>query len=156
MSKEPKIIGWAEYIDFPQWGVFGVKTKVDTGARSSALHVEDLEHLPHGRVRFDVIYSRMAPYRRKTVEARALKWSRVRSSTGEYTERCFVRTTIRIGEVERVIELSLVSRENMLFRMLLGRKALEKQFLVDVNHRNLLSSRPRKKSATKKVPKRTK
>ncbi len=147
---EQKIIGWAEYIDFPEWGVFGVKTKVDTGARSSALHVEDLEYQPHGRVRFDVIYSRKPPYRRKSVEARVLKRSRVRSSNGEYNERCFVRTTIRIGDVDREIELSLVSREKMLFRMLLGRKALEKQFLVNVNHRNLLSSRPRKSSETKK------
>lgn len=138
---EPQIIGWTEYIDFPDWGVSGIKAKVDTGARSSALHVEDLEHLPHGRVRFDVVCSRR-PHKRVTVEAHALKWSRVRSSSGEHSERCFVRTTIRLGPVEKEIELSLVSREKMIFRMLLGRKALEDDFFVDVSRRDVLTGTP--------------
>lgn len=139
-------IGWAEYIDYPEWGIDGVKAKVDTGARSSALHVEDLEELDAHHVAFDVIYSRTAPHKRKRVTAKVVKWAPVRSSTGHYQRRCFVRTTIKIGDCEREIELSLVSREKMLFRMLLGRKALEGRFVVDVSRRNLLSKSPRRRA----------
>ncbi|MCC5874957.1 MAG: ATP-dependent zinc protease, partial [Candidatus Sumerlaeia bacterium] len=63
-----------------------------------------------------------------------------RSSSGEITERPFVRTRVQIGPVVKVVEVSLVSREKMLFRMLLGRKALEKDFLVDVGRRRVLTS----------------
>lgn len=139
-------IGWAEYIDYPEWGIDGVKAKIDTGARSSALHVENLEEIDEGHVAFDVIYSRRPPQKRKRVTAEVVKWARVRSSTGQYQKRCFVKTLIKIGEVESEIVLSLVSREKMLFRMLLGRKALEHRFLVDVSRRNLLSQSPRRRA----------
>lgn len=135
-------------MDLPDWGITGIKAKVDTGARTSALHVEDLQHLENGRVLFHVAYSRRPPFKLKEVEADALKWSRVRSSTGHYNERCFVRTRIRIGYIEREVELSLVSREKMLFRMLLGRKALEHAFWVDVSRRNLLTHHTRYKKPT--------
>jgi hypothetical protein len=137
-----KTIGWTEFIDFPDWGIEGVKAKTDTGARSSALHVEEITDTGDGRVQFDVLYSRRKPFKRKRVTAEVLKWAKVRSSTGHYQKRCFVRTTIQIGDESFEIELSLVSREKMLFRMLLGRKALEHRFLVDSRHRNLLSKRP--------------
>lgn len=147
------VIGWVEYIGFPDWDIAGVKAKIDTGARTSALHVDNLEQLPNGRARFEVLYSRRAPFKRKTVTARVTKWSRVRSSTGEYSKRCFVTTAIRIGEVEKDIEISLVCRKNMLFRMLLGRKALERDFLVDVSRRTEISEPPKRKV---KKPKRKK
>ncbi len=140
-------IGWAEYVDYPDWGIEGVKAKIDTGARSSALHVEDLVDLGDGRVEFDVLYSRRRPFKRKRVTAEVLKWARVRSSTGHYQKRCFVRTTVRIGTESFEVELSLVSRDQMLFRMLLGRKAREHRFVVDARHRNLLSGRTRSKQA---------
>ncbi len=139
-------IGWAEYIDFPEWGIDGVKAKVDTGARSSALHVENLEQIDALHVAFDVIYSRRAPFKTKRVKAEVLKWAKVRSSTGHYQKRCFVKARIQIGEASHEIEISLVSREKMLFRMLLGRKALEHAFLVDVSRRNLLSQSPRRRA----------
>lgn len=142
---EKAIIGWSEYVDFPEWGITGIKAKVDTGARTSALHVEDLQHLDNARVLFHVACSRRPPFQLKEVEADALKWSRVRSSSGHYNERCFVRTRIRIGYIEKDVELSLVSREKMLFRMLLGRKALEHDFWVDVSRRALLTGHRRKR-----------
>src|SRR5690606_35737223 len=109
-----------------------------TGARSSALHVEDLEELPDGRVRFSVVRSRREKRPPVVVVAEVVKWARVRSSTGQYRRRCFVRTRVRLGPVEKEIEISLVSREKMIFRMLLGRKALEHDFVVDVSRKNAL------------------
>lgn len=127
------MIGWNEYVDLPEWGVTGLRAKVDTGARSSALHVEDLEELGHGRVRFEVVLDRQRG-RRKRVEAHVRRRGRVRSSTGRYTNRIFVVTTLKLGPILREVELSLVDRERMNFRMLLGRSALAGNFLVDVSH----------------------
>jgi hypothetical protein len=152
--REPAIIGWTEYIDFPDWKISRLKAKVDSGARTSALHVENLVHQEDGWVTFDVILHRRHHDRRQHVRTKAVKFARVRSSTGHYTERCFVRTRIRIGHVEKEIEFSLVSRHSMLFRMLLGRTALAHDFWVDVSRRNLLTRRaPRKKSAGKSAGK---
>ena len=123
------------------WGITGLRAKVDSGARTSALHVEDLEVLGNGHVRFHVILSRKSRHRRVEITAPVEKWARVRSSTGHYTRRCFVRTWIRIGSVEKEIEISLVSREDMVFRMLLGRKALVRDFLVDAGRGYVLSAK---------------
>lgn len=137
----PKIvIGWMECVDFPEWHFGGVRAKVDTGARTSALHVEELELLPHDMVRFSVVINRRRPYRLVQVRAPLIRFARVRSSTGLYSERCFVRTRVRIGHLEKEIEISLISRERMLYRMLLGRMALEKDFVVDVSRRLLLGT----------------
>ena len=147
--QEKTIIGWVEYADFPEWGISGVKAKVDTGARTSALHVENLEAIDHNHVAFDVVTGQRQR-RHHHVRARVLKWARVRSSNGHYTERCFVRARIRVGELEKDIEISLVSREEMQFRMLIGRKALERDFLVDVSRRTAISKRPKKKAVVRR------
>lgn len=135
------IIGWSEHVDFPEWGIEGLHAKIDTGARSSALHVEDLDALPDGQVRFTVVVSRKHDRSRVTVTAPVLKWGKVRSSTGHYTTRCFVRVRMRLGSIEKPIDLSLVSREKMLYRMIVGRKALAHDFVVDVSRRRALGKR---------------
>lgn len=145
---EPSIIGWTEYIDFPDWDIKGLKAKVDTGARTSALHVENIEKHKGGYVTFDVMLHRKKHDKRQPVRSKIVKTARVRSSSGHYSERFFVQTSIRLGTVEKEIEFSLVCRKGMLFRMLLGRKALERDFWVDVSRRNLLSRRPKKKKKT--------
>jgi hypothetical protein len=134
------VIGWSEYICFPDWGIARVHAKVDTGARTSALHVENLKRLKGDRVQFEVVLSRRSVTRRAVIKAPVLRWGRVRSSTGVYRTRCFVRALIRLGPVEKEIELSLISREKMLFRMLIGRTALEKDFVVDVGRRRALGT----------------
>lgn len=130
-------IGWSEPVDFVEWGIPRLDAKVDTGARTSALHVEDMEYLPDDFAAFDVVLSKKSSHRRKRVLSKISRWAKVRSSNGQYTLRCFVRTRIRIGPVEKEIELSLVSREKMSFRMLLGREALEKDFVIDVTRRRV-------------------
>ncbi len=120
-------------MDFEEWGIERVRAKVDTGARTSALHVENLQMLRDRQARFQVILSRKHAHRRVWVTAPVLKWARVRSSTGQYTLRCFVKTRVRIGPLSKEITLSLISRGDMAFRMLLGREALEKDFVVDVS-----------------------
>ena len=126
----------------PEWGVSAIRAKMDTGARSSAIHVEDLEELGRDRIRFDVVLDRKRA-RRKHVTARARRRARVRSSNGEYETRWFVATRMRLGPVEREVEFSLVDRSRMTHRVLLGRTALVHVF-VDVSHRYLLG-RPRRR-----------
>jgi hypothetical protein len=145
-NHQKTVVGWSEYVEFPEWDMPRLHAKLDTGARTSAIHVEEMRVLPGGWVEFQVVRSRHRPERRHPVRARILKWAKVRSSTGEFRRRCFVKTRVRIGNVEKEIEISLVSREKMLFRMLLGRKALEKDFLVDASRRNVLDGKPRKRS----------
>ena len=128
-------------MDLPDWGIRGIRAKIDTGAASSALHVDRLVELGHGRIRFDVVVKHGKKRKTTRVSARVHRRSRVRSSTGHVTERLFVTTTLRAGPVERRIELNLVDRDLMRYRMLLGRSALAGDFWVDAGHRSLLSRR---------------
>ncbi len=138
-AKHKYLIGWTERVVFPEWGIEGLEAKVDTGAASSALHVEDMKVFKSGRVQFRVVLDNAAPGDGVVVKAPVLKWGRVRSSNGEFTKRCFVPARVMIGPVLQDIELSLVSRDKMAFRMLLGREALEQEFVVDVSRRRILT-----------------
>jgi hypothetical protein len=145
-TRRPRlVIGWNEYVDLPDWGIRRLRAKVDTGARNSALHVENVRELPRGRVRFDVVLHRRKRDRRVQVLAPVRRRARVRSSNGEYEQRIFVATLLRIGPVEKEIEISLVDRGRMIHRMLLGRSALHGDFWVDAEHRGLLTGGARER-----------
>ena len=143
LGRAKLLIGWNEYVDLPEWGILGLRAKLDTGAKSSALHVENIELRPHGRVRFDVMLHREKRDRRVHVEAPVSRRARVRSSSGHMTLRYFVMAPLRLGPVHVEVEVSLVDRQRMLYRMLLGRSALAHHFLIDVSRQNLLE-RPRR------------
>lgn len=113
---------------------------MDTGARTSALHVESLELLPAGRVRFDVRLERHDPDARVTIETKVSRRGPVRASTGDSDVRIFVKAHVRLGGREQQIEVGLVDRRHMQYRMLLGRSALRRRFLVDVTKRYALGS----------------
>lgn len=152
-AAEPLIIGVTEYVDIPEWRIVRLRAKIDTGARSSALHVENIRELPSERVRFDVRLSRSQSERRVTVEAKVARRGRVRASNGQVETRIFVLIRLRIGPVERDVELSLVDRGRMIFRMLIGRRALAQAFLVDPSRRYVLTKpAARKQPVTKPVP----
>lgn len=140
------VVGWAEYVDIPAWNVTRLRAKMDTGARSSALHVENVEELGHGRVRFDVRLHRKKLDRRVTVEVPIKRRGRVRPTSGVAEPRIFVSAVVRIGPVAEEVELGLVCRKHMIFRMLIGRSALSHRFLVDVGKRYLLGRQRRARS----------
>lgn len=144
----PHLIGWREIVAFPDWDIEGVEAKIDTGARTSAIHVEDVVKLGRGRVRFHLVTSRRSPFKHVPVTAELVRLSRVRSSTGHAQERYVVATTIRIGSIRRNIELSLVGRHKMLCRMLLGRTAL-RGFVIDP-HKKFVHGYPKNQSANRK------
>jgi hypothetical protein len=142
----------AEYVDFPDWGVRQLSARVDTGARSSALHVENVQDLGNSRVRFEVRLRRADPAARVTIETKVSRRAPVRSSTGQTETRLFVKAHIRLGGREQQIEVGLVDRANMLYRMLLGRTALEGRYLVDVTKRYALGPETGATLAKKRGP----
>lgn len=135
--KDFHIIGWRERIDLPQWKIQGLLAKSDTGANSSAIDVAWLEELPEERVRFGVRCSQKDPQKIREIEAPVLRRTRIRSSNGQRAHRIFVITKMRIGVVSKRVEFGLVCRKNMICRVLLGRKALEGDFLVDCSERHI-------------------
>jgi len=150
---EKILVGWNEFVDLPDWGIQRLGAKIDTGARSSALHVEDLEILPRGRVRFRVVVHREHRDRHVSVVAPISRRGRVRSSNGQFDQRFFVKTTLKLGPVEKEIEMSLVDRGHMIHRMLLGRTTLDGDFLVDVSRRHVQDREARRKKKKKKKAK---
>jgi hypothetical protein len=136
-------VGWKEYLDLPALGVFRLKAKVDTGARTSTLHVDSLrvlEILPDGteRVELDLHPDRRRPGWRVRAEARVLRRMRVVDSGGHPEVRPVIATELVLGPVRKTVLLTLTDRSGMLFRMILGRKALEGDFRVDVAAKYLL------------------
>lgn len=129
------IVGAAERVDLPEWGVRGLKAKVDTGARSSALHVDAIETVDDTTVRFEIVLDNARGGERVPVEARVLRRGKVKPSSGRGQERLFVETTLKLGPLSKKIEVSLAKRGRMRFRMLLGRTALAPECLVDSGRR---------------------
>lgn len=145
-SEGPLVVGWKEYLSLPELGIRRLKAKVDTGARTSSLHVESftsLETLPDGTELAEVT---IGPDRRRPehkVVARVAVVGRVRvtDSGGHPEVRPVIETEIVLGPVRKRIRVTLTNRSGMLFRMILGRKALEGDFLVDASRKYLLRRR---------------
>jgi hypothetical protein len=134
------VIGWREMISIPEWGITQLRAKIDTGARSSAIDVASSEILAKGRVRFEVVLDRKKKDRKRIIEASISRRTSIRSSTGETRDRLMVLVEVKIGPIVKPVEFSLVCRKNMLCRALLGRRALEDDFLVDSARKYSLSS----------------
>lgn len=131
---ERAILGWREWIGLPDLGVPAIKCKIDTGARSSALHtfqIEAFSRAGHDWVRFGVHPHQRDASTEVWCEAPVLDVRNVTDSGGHTAERYFIATRVRVGSALLPLELSLTSRDTMLFRMLLGREAMRGRFLVD-------------------------
>jgi hypothetical protein len=144
-GKRKVTIGWKETVDLPDWGIRHIVAKADTGARRSAIDVKRLKLLADGQVEFEIVLDRKDRSRTRVVRCPVAHVAHVRSSNGSRHERYFVRTRLLLGEREKEIELSLVCRRSMICRMLLGRMALEGDFVVDAERK--YAARPRRKLA---------
>ena len=144
-TREKTTVGWREYISLPDWGVKKLLAKIDTGANTSALDVSSLEELPHNRVRFVIRKSRQYVHRTQIVTARIVRRTTIKPSSGKQQERLVVQTDVKIGTVVKPIEISLVCRRNMICRMLIGRAALARDFIVDPGRVHLHKPKTKKK-----------
>jgi len=149
---ERRTVGWREWVALPQLGIPGLKAKIDTGARTSALHTFRVERTRRGgveRVRFGIHPIRRRPDIEIFCEADVTDYRMVTDSGGRREKRFIIVTDVSLlGEVWP-IEMSLTNRENMLFRMLLGRTAMEGRLVVDpglsyVTGRRLARKYPKK------------
>jgi hypothetical protein len=130
--KDLAIVGWREWVALPDLGVAAIKAKVDTGARSSSLHAFDLDIAPGaGVVRFAVHPIQDDDTVAVEVEAALVEERDVRSSNGEVERRPVIATTAVLAGRTAQLELTLTNRDEMGFRMLLGRTALRRRFLVN-------------------------
>ena len=137
-------VGWREWIALPELGVPRIKAKIDTGARSSAIHAFAIERPDPGRVRFGVHPTQKSDAE-IWCEAEVLDERWVTDSGGHRELRPFIRTQVEMGEHRWPIEVSLSARDAMRFRMLLGRTALEGRFLVDADASFVMGRIPLKK-----------
>lgn len=130
----------------PDLGIEQVKAKVDTGARTSTIHAFELETFEkHGEiwVRFAVHPVQRSSEQVVYCEAEVKDQRVVRDSGGHEEERFVIETNVRIGVDEWPIEITLTPRDNMGFRMLLGRTAIRGHFLVDPGRSYLVGKRAR-------------
>lgn len=147
------VFGWREQVALPDWGITRLRAKLDTGARTSALHVEDYEELdaaPEGdadddalpTVRFHVLVGRRDRPRRVEVVTPVVGHAIVRDTRARPERRPVVRTRVVCGPLDTDVAVSLTDRSGMNFRMLLGRIALDGYAVVDPGASFLVSSPP--------------
>lgn len=132
--KQATVVGWREWLRLPDLCDTRIKVKVDTGARSSCLHafnVEVQEEDGQQIVRFDIHPIQNSTEKTVRVSSPLIEYRTVRSSSGHEELRPVIRTLARFGEITWPIEITLTNRDQMGFRMLLGRRAMAHRFIVD-------------------------
>ncbi|GMQ48701.1 putative ATP-dependent zinc protease [Vibrio sp. 10N] len=128
------IIGNLEVCSLPELGIFDLEVRIDTGAKTSSLHVDNLQRVKRdGRlyVQYDLhpdIY-----HLDEIVHCESLIYDsrRIKSSNGDSEQRCVIQTLFRLGDREWPIEITLSNRQDMSYMMLLGREAMIDKVYVD-------------------------
>lgn len=127
-------LGWREYVDLPELGLAGVKAKIDTGAKTSCIHAFSVETFEKGDevwVRFGVHPNQGDTATEVWCESKLIDYREVTDSGGHNDLRYVILSTLVIGQHEFETELTLANRDNMRFRMLLGRRAMNGRFTVN-------------------------
>ena len=143
-KRERQIIGWREWVALPDLGVTEVKAKVDTGADNSSLHAFNIVRLDEDgveKVRFE-IHPRQRK-RKPSIEclAEVVGERRVKNPGGRTEIRPVIQTTLIVAGQELEALVNLTTRDEMTFRMLLGRRTVRRHFVVDPG-RSYLGDRP--------------
>lgn len=147
-KKQKPVIGWREWVALPDLGVDAIKVKIDTGARSSSLHAFEIEPFERDGVEYVrfVLHPRQRSIEETVgpVEAPLHTTKLVRNPGGREEIRPVIRTGIVWDGRRYDVDLNLTRRDEMGFRMLLGRQAVRRRFLVDPG-RSFLGSTPEDK-----------
>lgn len=135
LANAPPTLGWREWVELPDLCATPIKAKVDTGARTSSLHAFGLEIDTRSDGSAVAVFE-IHPLQRAVtgatpVRAEVREFRRIRSSSGHSELRPVIATRLLVGPYEYEIDLTLTARDEMGFRMLLGRAAVRRRFLVD-------------------------
>ena len=139
--KERPILGWSEWVSLPGLGINGILAKVDTGARTSALHAFRVDTFVENgikKISFDI----HPIFHKPDIISCVCVLHDIRlvtDSGGHVEQRYVIKTPIKLGDYVWPIEITLTNRDNMSFRMLLGRTALARHFYVDPGKKNQLT-----------------
>ncbi|MGR3275719.1 ATP-dependent zinc protease family protein [Acaryochloris marina NIES-2412] len=142
-QSESPCIGWREWLVLPELGISTIKAKIDTGARSSALHAFDIERFQQGGktlLRFKVHPLQKDDETFITAEAELVEERQIKDSGGHTELRPVIRTEVSLAQYQWPLELTLTNRSSMGFRMLLGRQAVRQRFVIDPGQSYLLSA----------------
>ena len=137
-SNSLKIIGRTEQVDIPEWELYELSAKIDTGAYTSSLHCHHIRSFKkNGKpfVRFKLLDPSHDIYDDKLFELPVYKTKKVKSSNGQIEERFIVKATIVLAGQTLKAQLSLTDRSEMRYPLLIGRKLLRGRFLVDVQRK---------------------
>ena len=143
-AQELAIIGWRETLALPDLGIKSIKAKIDTGARTSALHAFDCQEIAQNNrkiIRFAVHPIQRDNKQTILAEAELLEYRKITNSGGKAQVRPVILSTVILGKHQWQVELTLTNRDVMGFRMLLGRQAVRDRFLVDPRRSFLQSNR---------------
>lgn len=141
MSDKKKIvIGWQEIISLPQLDIPAIEVKIDTGAKTSSLHAENIKFFNKGGkeyITFDV--HPIQKHKEVTIKCQApiIEKRDVKSSSGCQENRPMIKTNMKIGDYVFEIDLNLTKRDYMKSRMLLGRDAMKGNIIIDPEHKYL-------------------
>jgi len=132
--KELKIIGWREWVSLTDLDIDMIKAKVDSGARTSSLHAFDIEIYKRGEnkfVKFSIHPDQKSEKKEKECRSKILEFRKVKSSNGQVELRPVILTKVKLLDEVWEVEMTLTNRDEMGFRMLLGRESIRKKFLID-------------------------
>ncbi len=137
---EKHLIGRNEIVDLPQLDLFGLNAKVDTGAYTSAIHYHNADVIEkNGKevLHFTLLDPSHPEYNDKSFYFEEFKTKQIKNSFGQTEERYIIKTNIRLFDIDIETEFSLSDRGNLKFPVLLGRKLLNKYFIVDTSKKKL-------------------
>jgi hypothetical protein len=149
INNELLILGWREWIRLPDLELPPIKAKVDTGARTSCLHAFSIRPFSENgqqRVEFQIHPKQLNTDQVATCTANVIDKRVVTDSGGHKEDRWVIQTTLSIGEHNWPIDITLSARDDMRFRMLLGRNAVRHFALVDSSRSYVVGKRPKSKT----------
>lgn len=153
MAKKRPTIGWREWVQLPDLGVDEIKAKVDTGADNSSLHAFNIERFTRddvAMVRFEIHPRQKRKRPSIACEAEIIGEKKVKNPGGRREVRPIIKTTLVVAGKEIEARVNLTTRDEMTFRMLLGRRTIRKNFLIDPG-RSYLGGRPEKSAESEKT-----